>query len=219
VDGFAPDVALAHRDGATIRLDELGSVTCNGRAGVSNTMASALWVMDALFSLAAAGVDGVNLHTFPNSVNGLFDFRQSGGRWQAVVHPLYDGVLMFARAAPPGSRLLGIATGTQEQIRAWATLGSDRQVRVLLINDSLNAGTRAVIHAPSGYGSSPATLQRLLAPSVSATSGVTLGGQQFGTTSTGVLAPPVARTVAAASGSYTVSLPAGSAALLVLAPH
>jgi Glycosyl hydrolase family 79 C-terminal beta domain len=219
VDGFAPDVALAHRDGATIRLDELGSVTCNGRAGVSNTMASALWVMDALFSLAAAGVDGVNLHTFPNSVNGLFDFRQSGGRWQAVVHPLYDGALMFARAAPPGSRLLRIATGTQEQIRAWATLGSDRQVRVLLINDSLNAGTRAVIHAPSGYGSSPAPLQRLLAPSVSATSGVTLGGQQFGTTSTGVLAPPVAQTVAAASGSYTVSLPAGSAALLVLAPH
>jgi hypothetical protein len=219
VDGFAPDVALAHRDGATIRLDELGSVTCNGRAGVSNTMASALWVMDALFSLAAAGVDGVNLHTFPNSVNGLFDFRQSGGRWQAVVHPLYDGALMFARAAPPGSRLLRIATGTQEQIRAWATLGSDRQVRVLLINDSLNAGTRAVIHAPFGYGSSPAPLQRLLAPSVSATSGVTLGGQQFGTTSTGVLAPPVAQTVAAASGSYTVSLPAGSAALLVLAPH
>lgn len=219
VDGFAPDVALAHRDGASIRLDELGSVTCNGRAGVSNTMASALWVMDALFSLAAAGVDGVNLHTYPNSVNGLFDFRQSGGRWQAVVHPLYDGALMFARAAPPGSRLLQIATGSQQQIRAWATLGTDRQVRVLLINDGLDAATHAVVRAPAGYGSNPAMLQRLLAPSVSATGGVTLGGQQFGTTSTGVLAPPVPQAVAATSGSYIISLPASSAALLVLAPR
>jgi hypothetical protein len=190
-------------------------------------MASALWVMDALFSLAAAGVDCVKLHTYPNTVNGQFDFRQSDRRWQAVVHPLYDGTLMFARAAPPGSRLLRIAltgvaagaTAAQQPIRAWATLGTDHQVRVLLINDSVTAGTRTAIHAPSGYGSSPATLQRLLAPSASATTGVTLGGQQFGTTSTGVLAPPVPQTVAATSGTYTVSLPASSAALLVLAPR
>jgi hypothetical protein len=227
VDGFLPDVALAHRDGATIRLDELGSVTCNGAAGVSDTMASGLWVIDALFSLASADVDGVNLHTYPGSVNGLFDFRRSGGRWQAVVHPLYDGALMFARAAPPGSRLLRIAlTGGapgaaagQQQLRAWSTLGTDHQVRVLLINDSLTAGTRTAIHAPSGYGSTPATLQRLLAPSASATSGVTLGGQQFGTTSTGTLPPPVRQTVSATSGTYTISLPASSVALLVLSPH
>jgi Glycosyl hydrolase family 79 C-terminal beta domain len=214
--GFSSSLALAHGDGASFRLDEMGSVTCNGSAGVSNTMASALWVMDALFSLARSGVDGVNLHTFPDSVNGLFDFRQVGGKWQASVHPLYYGALMFARAAPPGSRLLEIGTGSQEQIRAWATLGADRQVRVMLINDSLTAGSRATIHAPTGYGLKPAMLQRLRAPSAAATRDVTLGGRQFGTTSTGVLAPPVPQTVAATSGTFSVSLPASSAALLIL---
>jgi Glycosyl hydrolase family 79 C-terminal beta domain len=214
--GFSSSLIVAHHDGASFRLDEMGSVTCNGRAGVSDTMASALWVMDALFSLARSGVDGVNLHTFPDSVNGLFDFRRTAGGWRAAVHPLYYGALMFARAAPPGSRLLEIGTGDQEQIRAWATLGADRQVRVLLINDSLTARSRATIHAPIGYGSKPAMLQRLRAPSAAATRDVTLGGRQFGTTSTGVLAPPVPQTVTATSGTFSVSLPASSAALLVL---
>jgi hypothetical protein len=214
--GFTGSLALAHRAGASFRLAELGSVSCNGKADVSDTMASALWAPDALFSLARAGVDGVNLHTYPSSDNGLFDFTRTGGHWRAIVHPLYYGALMFARAAPPGSRLLRIATGSQEQIRAWATIGSDRQIRVLLINDSLTADSRAVVHAPAGYGQQPAALQRLSAPSAAATSDVTLGGRQFGTTSTGVLAPAIAQTVTATSGTYTIALPPSSAALLVL---
>ena len=48
-----PYVSLAHADGLTYRIDELGSTSCNGRAGVSNSAASALWLMDALFSIAA----------------------------------------------------------------------------------------------------------------------------------------------------------------------
>jgi hypothetical protein len=214
--GFAGSSALARHDGASFRLDELGSVTCNGRAGVSDTMASALWAMDALFYLARSGVDGVNLHSFPNSNNGLFDFQRSGATWHAVVHPLYYGALMFARAAPPGSRLLRTAAASQEQVRTWATLGSDHQVRVLVINDSLTAGTRVVVHAPTGYGSNPAALQRLSAPSAAATHGVTLGGRQFGISSTGMLAPAIPQTVKAASGAFTVTLPPSSAALLVL---
>jgi hypothetical protein len=213
---FAGSLAHAHRDGASFRLDEMGSVTCNGQPGVSDTMASALWAMDALFYLARAGVDGVNLHTYPNSTNGLFDFQRSGGVWRAVVHPLYYGALMFARAAPPGSRLLRIAAASQEQVRSWATLGSDHEVRVLLINDSLTTGTRVVVHAPAGYGSNPAALQRLSAPSAASTHDITLGGRQFGTTSTGVLAPAISQTIKAASRAYTVALPPSSAALLVL---
>jgi hypothetical protein len=219
--GFEPFVDDAHRDGASFRIDEMGSVTCNGREGVSDSMASALWVMDALFSVARAGVDGVNLHSYPGSVNGLFDFTQSAGRWTATVHPLYYGALMFARAAPPGSRLLQISTGDQAQIRAWATVGADHLVRVLLINTGQgpSEASRAVIHAPVDYGLKPASLQRLRAPSVAATSGVTLGGRQFGKTTTGVLEDPVAQTTSPRAGSYTISLPAFSAALLVLTPR
>jgi hypothetical protein len=217
--GVPPYVSLAHRDGAGYRIDEIGPISCNGRAGVSNTMASALWVMDALFSIAADNIDGVNLHTYPGSVNGLFDFERSQGQWDGTVHPLYYGALMFAQAAPPGSRLLHITTGSQDRLRAWATVGSDRLVRILLINDSLSSPAQVLLKGPRGFGSRPAGIERLLAPSAYATTGITLGGQSFGaTTATGLLAPPAPATVTPRSGAYAVTLAASSAALLTLAP-
>jgi hypothetical protein len=208
-------VAPAHRNGAAYRIDEMGSVTCNGRRGVSDTLASALWVMDALFTMAGDGVDGVNLHTYPNSANGLFDLITARGHPRASVHPLYYGALMFAQAAPAGSRLLRVVSGSTGPLRAWATRAPDHRVRVLLINDSLSDAASAVVRTPVVPG--PASLERLRASSAYATSGVTLGGRTFGAaTVTGVLAPAVAQTVTPRAGTYTMTLPAGSAALLTL---
>jgi hypothetical protein len=193
----------------------MGSVTCNGRRGVSDTLASALWVMDALFTMAGDGVDGVNLHTYPNSTNGLFDFSGAHGHARAGVHPLYYGALMFAQAAPAGSRLLRVVSGSGGPLRAWATRAPDRHIRVLLINDSLTSSAVAVVRTPVAPGA--ASLERLRAASAYATSGVTLGGRTFGTaTATGVLAAPVPQSVAPSGGAYSVTLPAGSAALLTL---
>jgi len=217
VNGISPSVALAHRAGASFRVGELGSVTCNGKLGVSNTFASALWATDALFSIAADGVDGINLHTFQNAANGLFDFQHSGGHWQATVHPLYYGVLMFAQAAPPGSRLLRLSAPNQTQVRVWATQAPDRRIRVLLINDSLTHAEPATVRAPAAAG--PASLERLLGLSAYATSPDTLGGQSFGTrTASGLLAPQRSTAIAPRGGRYAVTLPAASAALLTLSP-
>jgi glycosyl hydrolase family 79 len=215
VSQIGPYVALAHRNGAAYRIDEMGSVSCNGRRGVSDTLASALWVMDALFTMAGDGVDGVNLHTYPNSDNGLFDFSTAHGHPRASVHPLYYGALMFSQAAPAGSRLLRVVSGSHGPLRAWATLAPDHHVRVLLINDSLSSSALAVVRTPTASGA--AALERLRASSAYATSGLTLGGQTFGATSaTGALSPAVAQPVAPHGGTYSVTLAAGSAALLTL---
>jgi hypothetical protein len=217
VSGIAPYVGIAHRNGAALRVDEMGSISCNGRAGVSNTMASALWLLDSLFQIDADGVDGVNLHTYPHSVNGLFDFAHTRGVWSAAVHPIYYGALMFAQAAPPGSRLLTLSSAAQTRFRAWATLGADHRIRVLLINDSLRGSALALVHTPVAPG--PASVERLRATSAYATGGLTLGGQTFGAaTATGILAAPVPQTARPSGGTYRVTLPAGSAALLTLPP-
>ena len=126
---------------------------------------------------------------------------------------------MFAQAAPPGSRLLQIATSSQDQLRAWATLGPDHRVRVLLINDSLHRSAQTRVHAPRRFRPRAASVERLLASSAYATTGITLGGQSFGaTTSTGTIPSPVLQSVAPRSGTYTVAVPPGTAALLTLAP-
>lgn len=212
--GAAPLIAQARRDRGQFRVDEMGSISCNGKAGVSNAMASALWVSDALFAMDRAGVDGVDLHTYPGSINGLFDLAESHGRWTARIHPLYDGAVLFSQAAPAGSRLLPVAAGDQRHLRAWATLAPDHLVRVLLIN--VGGATRATVHAPAGYGAQAASVEWLRARSAYATAGVTLGGRRFGVTGTGALPAPRLAVARPRGGSFRIAMPGASAALLTL---
>jgi hypothetical protein len=213
---LVPYVGLAHANGATFRVDEMGSVTCNGRPGVSNTIASALWVAAALFSVAQDGVDGVNLHSFAGLSNGLFDFTDSARGWSGTVHPIYYGALLFAHAAPAGSRLLHVSLSGPPTLHGWATAGPGSVRHVLLVNDSRTDGAAVLVRAPRGVlGARPAQLERLGAPSASARNGITLGGRSFGAvTTTGRLPAPVNDPVAPRGGAYRVSVPAAGAALL-----
>jgi hypothetical protein len=219
--GLGPYLAMAHHDDLQYRIDEMGSVTCNGRLGVSNTFASALWAMDALFSVARAGVDGVNLHSYPDSANGLFDltYRAADHAWQASVHPLYYGALMFAQAAPAGSRLLQTTGGGLPGLRAWATRGADGRMRVLLVNDSITSPETVRVVVPLAFRAHSATIERLTAPSPDAEAGVQLGGHSFGETETGFLPAPELGISRPGDGAYTVSLPASSAALVTMLPR
>jgi hypothetical protein len=206
-------VAVAHARGLRFRIGEMNSAACEGRAGVSDTFASALWMLDTLFSFAGVGVDGVNVHTLPGSAYELFTFTHPGAAWQAFVHPEYYGMLMFAQAFPPGARLLQ-ANVSAGPVKVWATLGPDGTVRVVLINKDQLA--THVVHLQMPGSVSGAKLDWLLAPTVSSTTGVTLGGQSFGAqTSTGVLPGPVQLMPAFPFlGGYSIELPPASAVLL-----
>ncbi len=216
--GLTPYVALAHRNHATYRIDEMGSITCNGRTGVSDTMASALWAASALFQAARDGVDGVNLHTYPGLPNALYDIHGSAGEWSAAVHPLYYGALLFARAAPAGSRLVTVSAHGPTSLRAWATTGPGRARHVLLVNvsPSRSAVVRVRVRSDRALGVA-GQVQRLSAPGVGADAPIDLGGRTFGAvTLTGSLRPAVRAPVRARRGTFRISVPAGSAALLTL---
>jgi hypothetical protein len=212
--GVAPYVAMAHAQGLPFRVDEMNSVACAGSHGVSDTFASALWMLDTLFEMDNVGVDGVNIHTFPGARYELFDFTHSGASWQADVRPEYYGMLMFAQAAPPGSRLLPIGGLPDGSLKMWATLAPDGTERVVAINEDPSNPQPLVLQAPG----SSATVEQLTAPSVNATSGVTLGAQSFGEeTATGVLTGQAqTNTVYPLLGLYSVTVPPGSAMMLTL---
>jgi len=213
-EAMAPFVGAAHAGGAQFRVDELNSAAlagCLGRPGVSNTFASALWMVDTLFNLASIGVDGVNVHSLPGAGYELFTFRRTATGWEAFVHPDYYGMLMFAQAFPPGARLLPVRQPAGP-VTVWATLAPDGHTRVTLINKDSHPHRVELQLPPS---SAPAELEWLRAPSASATDGVTLGGQSFGAeTSTGALGPAQAHPVAQLLGSYSIELPPASAAIL-----
>ncbi len=213
---LAPEVSAAHRHHLPLRIDEMNSVSCGGERGVSDTYASALWALDSLFALARAGVDGVNIHTPPRSINEMFTVSQVNGAWQVSVHPNYYGMLMFAQATPAGSRLIRISGGSAPGLSTWATRGRDGKTRVVVINKDTRASRLVAVRAAPGSG--PGTIELLRAPAIGATSGITLGGQSFGAeTRTGVLAgTPDGETVKPTDGKYTFTLPVASAALLTV---
>ena len=126
---------------------------------------------------------------------------------------------MFAQAAPEGSRLLAVQGGTPSQLRAWATIGTDHKVRVLLINDSLQSTDQITVHSPTGWGAEAALVERLLAPNAAATTDITLGGQSFAPGTDGRLPAPQHLTISPRRGAYPIALAPGTAALLTLSPR
>jgi hypothetical protein len=212
----APYVGVAHANGLPLRVDELNSASCGGTPGLSNTFGSSLWMLDTLFNMASVGVDGVNVHTLPGAAYAPFSFSLTQGVWHATVNPIYYGMLMFSQAFPPGAQLLGTSTdttGSGQTVRVWSTRDADGNIRTVLINES---GDNATVHLHlAGRGSTPVTVESLTAPSLTSTTGVSLGGQSFtANTTTGMLAAPTRSTVGPIGNQYTVSVPAGSAALV-----
>lgn len=216
-DNVASSVRTAHARGLAVSIDEMNTNSCGTDDAVSKSFASALWALDTLFQMARVGVDGVNIHTYPGATYNLFSFTHAHGKWRGAVEPEYYGMLMFAQAAPPGSRLAPVSLRDAGQLKAWATRGSDGSVRVVAINEGGGARTVAVrVAAPRGDG----TIERLRAPRLTSRGGVTLGGQSFGSsTSTGLLAGRARpEAVAPAGDDYVFKVAAGSAAMLAIPP-
>jgi hypothetical protein len=211
----AAAVRSAHAHHVPLRIDEMNTVSCGHVPAVSESFASALWSLDILFEMASVGVDGVDFHTFPGADYGLFTIQSEGGQWRAVIAPDYYGLLMFAQAAPAGSRLLRVSSPSVPGLTAWATRTPDHTIRVVVINES--SRTR-VIAVKVGTAAGTGTLERLEAPNMLARRDVTLAGQSFGaSTATGL---PAGRrrtwAVAPAGGRYLFRVSASSAAMLTL---
>jgi hypothetical protein len=169
-----PAVVLADRAGLPLRLTELNSVTCGGRPGVSDAFATALWAPDALFELLKAGVDGVGVHVRAGTVNAPFAINRGG----LDARPFLYGLILFAKALGPGGRLVAAQVDTTRllHLKAWAVRGSDGRLNVLLIDKGAQPA-KVDLRLPA---EGRATVQRLLAPSPSSRTGVTLDGQWLG---------------------------------------
>ena len=172
---IAGAVAVAHGAGLKFRLTELNSVTCGGKPGVSNTFATALWAPDALFTLMRAGVDGVNLHVRAYAINAPFSLNRRGPQpAAAAVRP--DHVRADARRRCAPGPAAHVRTRARLNLSAWAVRVRGEILHVLLIDKSNRTCESTCTCPPPAR----ATVQRLLAPSASSTTGETLDGQRLG---------------------------------------
>jgi hypothetical protein len=208
-----PTVAAAHRAGLTYRVGELNSVTCGGLAGVSDSFATALWAPEALFALLRAGVDGANIHVRSDTINAAFALD---ARHALVARPLLYGLIVFDRTLGPEARLAHVELhGRSRSVRSWAVAIGSGGLNVLLINQGERAAHVELAPPAGAYGT--ARIERLRAPSLRATGGVTLDGRWLGADGTWRGRDRVA-TSQPIAGRYAVAVPGQSAAIVELRP-
>jgi hypothetical protein len=179
---IAPVLEQLARDAGTyhlpFRITEANSVYNEGQPRVSDTLGAALWGLELLFQLAAAGAAGVNFHAGVHNLRAGVDkaytpiARGDGGRYRAT--PLYYAMLAFAQAASGALVPVRVAPATPN-VRAYAVRAADGTLRLAVINKDVQNDVQLGID-PGRDRASSAVFARLAGPAIDATTGVTLGG-------------------------------------------
>ncbi|MHB1834349.1 MAG: glycosyl hydrolase family 79 C-terminal domain-containing protein [Solirubrobacteraceae bacterium] len=188
-------------------LTEINSVTCGGTRGVSDTFATALWAPDALLELVRAGAESASVHVRAEAINMAFSLTKRG----LVAKPLLYGMIVFARMLEPGAQLIRVhlSAPASLHLKAWAVKLPNGTINVLLL-DKGSRSVRVRLRLPLAGA---ATIERLTAPKVSSTSGVTLAGQHLTAAATWAGARRT-ETVTPTGGTYVINVPRYSAALV-----
>ncbi len=242
---LATYMTVAGEDGIPFRMDELGSVSCGGVAGISNTFASALWATGYLAQAMDDGLAGVNLQGNPTNCLGYTPLCASSSEasaagnlraqpdWYALLlaksligyRPLPTTIGSSTPGPPepeaPASgqqeaTVLSAPEGTPDLVAA-SFLGPRHTIKVVLSDQEPPGANPLEIRLGVGAGLAAGDLMRLEATSPSATGGVTLAGTTVAANGSWH-EPKHPEIVPLHSGLATLQLNPGSAALLTFAP-
>jgi hypothetical protein len=215
-------VAAAAKIGVPAVLDEGNSVVCEGQDGVSNVYASALWEIDDQLLTAREGVSGDYEHGTVvecGSAKPLYMYytplcaptAADATAGDLAAQPEYYGLAAVHEIGT--GDFLEVTNPDYANVHAYAIRHSNGTVTVVLDDfqdPSSNGATSVQLDLPASYGSGDEV--DLTASGLSATSGITLGGQSV--QSDGDLPAPTETPISVDGGVVTVSIPAGTAELL-----
>ncbi len=210
------DAAIARAAHIPLRIDETNSVSCGGRAGVSDTFASALWAVQLITEAMQLGITGVNFHDLPASCAGYSALCATDPAALAAGHlvaaPEWYALLLTRGLT--GERPLATTLQPSSAAVVAAAFGGRGTARVVLVDSDAGGRARAV-RLVVGGAYTRASVVTLTAPSLAATTGVRLGGRAVN--AAGELLGPLQRTsVRSAHGSIVLALAPASAAVVTL---
>jgi hypothetical protein len=206
---LVPLKAAASAAGVPYRMAETNSFYNGGAPNVSDSYASALWVLDHMFTIAEGGSVGLNLHGGGNST-GYTPIADSDG---VVVEarPEYYGVLLFTLAGQ-GPLLSTTIDAGALNVSAYTIQNSPSRLSMIVVNKDATQNLQFTATCASAVQS--ATLQLLTGPSLSSSSGVMIQG---GTVNPdGSFSPQSSYGVAVSGVTFSGYVPAASAALVVI---
>jgi Glycosyl hydrolase family 79 C-terminal beta domain/Glycosyl hydrolase family 79, N-terminal domain len=194
--------------GLAFRLAETNSCYQGGKAGVSDTFASALWGADLMYQLAAAGGEGINFH---GGGYGWYTPIAGTGEDGFLARPLYYAMLLFAQAGS-GQLVESMLepSGLAPLLTAYGLRSDSGEIKVAVFNKHLHRGVRLSID--TGQKAQRMSSLRLHAPRVDDTTDTTFGGEPVG--AGGAWSARREETLSVENGVAVVELPAASAALI-----
>jgi hypothetical protein len=120
--------------------------------------------------------------------------------------------MLFFHLASENGQLVPTTIQTSVNVTAYAVVGADKSLRVVLINKTADQDVTVQVNTGEKYGS--ASILRLMAPSLDAQDGITFGGSAVA--ADGTWTPTVSSTISPSNNSYSVALPAASAVLMLI---
>jgi hypothetical protein len=203
-------------------MDEANSVSCEGKDGVSDRYASALWAVDNELNVAQTGVRGMYFHSAiarcgaPKPLYKAYtpfcaatDADAAAGRLRA--QPEYYGLLMLQQVGTGYFQKLDNSDVTR--LRAYA-LRNGTRLRLVLVN--VTSGTSATTTVKLGGTYTQGTQLQLTGPALDAASGLKLGGHTVG--AGGTFAGTETTPVTVNGSTLTITVPAHTATLVTLNP-
>lgn len=189
------------------RMTEGNSCYNGGKRGVSDTFASALWAADYMLFLAQSGCVGVNFH---GGGTGVYTPIASSPNAGFSARPIYYGLLLGEQFT--GATMVETRGETQSRNVTAYAVKTRSGMRVAIFNKDEQHTVRASLK--SGTSAHQARLWRLTAPAADSRAGVELAGAEVN--SDGDWAAAREETIRGDHGTFTVGLPAASAAILFL---
>jgi len=205
-------------------IDEANSVVCEGQQGVSDVYAAALWEVDDQLVTAREGVQGDYMHGTVlqcDTAKPLFMFytplcapsAADAANGILAAQPEYYGLAAVHEIGT--GAFLNLSNPDWASVRAYAIRHQDNTVTVVLddIQDPASNGQQS-LQLDFGQSFTHGSRFNLAASSLTATSGITLGGQTV--QGNGTLAPPASTPVTVSGSTLTVTVAAGSTAIITL---
>lgn len=218
VNGLPILLAGAKSIGIPFRMAECNSYFGGGAPGVSDSYASSLWVLDYLFNCAQGGAAGVNFHG-GGDTDCYTPIIDNNG---TVVgpNPIYYGMTLFTLAGQ-GELLPASVSAGSLNVTAYAVKTSNGGLNIVVVNKDATQNLQFSASLPQQAGTATLmTMSQLSegasAPSLAATSGVTIQGATIETD--GSFAPSTAYNLSADSSTVSFYVPALSAVLIQTQP-
>jgi hypothetical protein len=214
-------MSVSRTSAIPFRLDEANSVSCGGKAGISNAFASALWATAYTAQAMAAGLSGINFQGNPANCLGYSPVcaatpqRLAAGALSA--QPEWYALLLSRMLLGARPLHTSVSSPASANLMARTFIAPDGSLRVVIVEDDPPGAPAPSVRLHLGAGFGAAGVLPLNAPSLAATTGVRLGGREVAADGSWRM-PVNASRLAVRRGTLTLTLPSASAVLLTVLP-